>query len=75
VPFAYSRCNADQDDIEEITTIHNHAIERTTAIWSETKIAAANHLTWFAERQRVGYPVLVAVDGECGVLGYASFGD
>jgi phosphinothricin acetyltransferase len=67
--------DARQDDIEEITAIHNHAVEHTTAIWSETKIDAANCLTWFADRQRVGYPVLVAVGGESGMLGYASFGD
>lgn len=66
--------DAGKDDIEGITAIYNHAVEHTTAIWNEAKVDAANRLTWLADRQRVGYPVLVAVGGG-EVLGYASFGD
>ncbi|MGI6245305.1 MAG: GNAT family N-acetyltransferase [Pseudochelatococcus sp.] len=62
-------------DIEGITAIYNDAIEHTTAIWNERKIDAANRLTWLTDRQRAGYPVLVAVDDSGGVLGCASFGD
>ena len=67
--------NAGQDDVEGITAIYNDAVEHTTAIWNETKIDAANRLAWLADRQQAGYPVLVAVDGDGSVLGYASFGD
>jgi L-amino acid N-acyltransferase len=67
--------DASQDDIEGITAIHNDAIEHTTAVWNETTINVADRLVWLADRQRDGYPVLVAVDSEGGVLGYASFGD
>src|SRR5690242_10782960 len=62
-------------DIEGITAIYNDAVEHTTAIWNETKVDAANRLAWLADRQRTGYPVLVAVDDSGAVLGYASFGD
>lgn len=67
--------DAGQDDIEDITAIYNDAVEHTTAIWNETRIDAANRRAWLADRQRAGYPVLVAVDSAGSVLGYASFGD
>ena len=35
----------------------------------------ANRAAWLAERRRLGYPVLVAVDDADAVSGYASFGD
>ncbi|WP_422928721.1 GNAT family N-acetyltransferase [Singulisphaera sp. PoT] len=67
--------DAGEGDIEGITAIYNDAVEQTTAIWNEASVDLANRSAWLAERRRVGYPVLVAVDGDGGVLGYASFGD
>lgn len=67
--------DAGEDDVVGITAIYNDAVEHTTAIWNETKVDTANRLAWLADRWRVGYPVLVAVDEGGGVLGYASFGD
>lgn len=67
--------DAGPGDVEGITAIYNDAVERTTAIWNETSVDSANRLAWLADRQRAGYPVLVAVDDDGGVLGYASFGD
>ncbi|OLP57098.1 GNAT family N-acetyltransferase [Rhizobium rhizosphaerae] len=61
-------------DLAGITEIYNHAVRETTAIWNETEVDLANRLAWHAERQRLGYPVLVAVRGGA-VLGFASFGD
>lgn len=63
------------NDIEGITAIYNDAVENTTAIWNETRIDTANRIAWLADRQRAGYPVLVAVNLRDEVLGYASFGD
>jgi phosphinothricin acetyltransferase len=67
--------DAEPADIEGVTAIYNDAVENTTAIWNETKIDMANRQAWLADRQRAGYPVLVAVDDAGSVLGYASFGD
>ncbi len=67
--------DAGRGDIEGITAIYNDAVERTTAIWNDTTVDAANRAAWLADRERAGYPVLVAVDDDGGVLGYASFGD
>ena len=67
--------NAEAADAAGIAAIYNHAVANTTAIWNETTVDATNRAAWIAERQRQGYPVLVAVDATQQVLGYASFGD
>lgn len=62
-------------DIPGITLIYNDAVAHSTAIWNETLVDTANRLAWLADRQRAGYPVLVATDAADEVIGYASFGD
>ena len=62
-------------DIDGIVAIYNDAVLHTTAIWNEKTVDAANRAAWLADRQRVGYPVLVAIDDSGAVAGYASFGD
>lgn len=62
-------------DIQGITLIYNDAVAHSTAIWNETLVDTDNRLAWLADRQRAGFPVLVAVDEEHAVMGYASFGD
>ena len=62
-------------DIDGIVTIYNHAVSHTTAIWNEATATAADRADWLAARRQSGYPVLVAVDANDQVLGYASFGD
>ncbi len=67
--------DAGTGDIDGITAIYNDAVANTTAIWNETVVDAANRAAWLADRQRQGYPVLVAVEDDGTLLGYASFGD
>ena len=67
--------DAEDRDLEGITTIYNDAVEQTTAIWNETTIDVENRRAWLADRRKSGYPVLVAVSDDDKVLGYASFGD
>ncbi len=62
-------------DVDGITDIYNDAVVNTTAIWNETKVDAANRTAWHADRQHLGYPVLIAAEEDGQVLGYASFGD
>lgn len=62
-------------DAPAIAAIYNDAVVNTTAIWNEVQVDVANRVGWMADRRRLGYPVLVAVDGDGIVLGYASFGD
>jgi phosphinothricin acetyltransferase len=67
--------DAGEGDIQAITGIYNDAVQHSTAIWNDATIDAANRLAWLSDRQQAGYPVLVAANGDEGVLGYASFGD
>jgi phosphinothricin acetyltransferase len=60
-------------DAEGIMAIYNHAVAHTTAIWNDTLVDATNRRQWMADRQAMGFPVLVAVNAQQ-VLGYASFG-
>jgi phosphinothricin acetyltransferase len=60
-------------DADGVAAIYNDAVAHTTAIWNEARVDAANRAAWFAERQKAGFTVLVAVEG-AEVLGYAAFG-
>ncbi|MDT0357096.1 N-acetyltransferase family protein [Herbaspirillum huttiense F1] len=66
--------DASPADIPGITLIFNDAVVNTTAIWSDKLVDDQNRQDWLAARRQLGYPVLVAVEGDK-VLGYASFGD
>ena len=67
--------DAGKADIPSITEIYNHAVVNTTAIWNDTEVDIANRSNWLAARVRLGYPVLVAIDEDGQVVGYASFGN
>lgn len=67
--------DARDGDLEGVMAIYNDAVLNTTAIWNEVAVDLANRRAWLADRERAGYPVLVAVDDGGSVLGYASFGD
>lgn len=67
--------DASIEDIAGILEIYNHAVVNTTAIWNESTVDIANRIAWMEGRRAAGYPVLVAVNEENQVLGYASFGD
>jgi phosphinothricin acetyltransferase len=60
---------------EAIAAIYNDAVQNTTAIWNEVVVDTANRAKWLTGRQGMGYPVIVAVADDGGVVGYASFGD
>lgn len=66
--------DAEDGDLEAVMSIYNHAVEHTTAIWNDAKVDLANRRAWLADRRRAGYPVLVAVADDGGILGYASLG-
>jgi phosphinothricin acetyltransferase len=66
---------AESRDIGGILEIYNDAVLNTTAIWNDVIVDAANRAEWLADRKRLGYPVVVAVDDADAIIGYASFGD
>ena len=57
-----------------IAAIYNHAVEHTTAIWNERLVDTADRAEWVAARQADGFPVLVALEENGTVLGYATYG-
>jgi phosphinothricin acetyltransferase len=59
---------------EGIAAIYNHAVQHTTAIWNEQIVDAQDRADWLTARQAAGFPVLVALDEDGAVLGYASYG-
>jgi L-amino acid N-acyltransferase len=65
---------AEKAHIPGITAIYNDAILTTAAIWSEETSDEAERTAWLDDRRRGGFPVLVALDDEGGVAGYATFG-
>lgn len=67
--------DADESHCDAIAVIYNHAVARTTAIWNDTMVDADNRISWLTARREAGFPVIVALDREDAVLGYASFGD
>lgn len=73
--MTYPIRDALEADLLGILDIYNDAVLNTTAIWNEQAIDLANRKAWFDARQVQGYPILVIVDAQNEVLGYASFGD
>jgi len=61
-------------DLPAITAIFNDVIATSAAIYADDPLTLEDRAAWFAARQALRYPVLVADEGD-GVLGLASFGD
>lgn len=66
---------ATEHDAETIAEIYNDAVLNTTAIWNENKVDFLNRIKWMKDRRDAGFPVIVFVDANDSVLGYASYGD
>ena len=73
--MTYAIRDALHADLPAIRDIYNDAVLNTTAIWNESAVDLGNRQAWFAARQAQAYPILVIVDSDNTVLGYASFGD
>lgn len=67
--------DATSADATAIMEIYNHAVEHTTAIWNKKTVDMWNRMEWVETRQKMAYPVLVALDDKQKVIAYASFGD
>jgi phosphinothricin acetyltransferase len=66
--------DAQQADLPGILQIYNDAVLNSTAIWNDTPVDLANRQAWLAEREEQGNPVLVALDDDGLVIGYATYG-
>lgn len=64
---------ATEGDLPQILDIHNDAIRRLDAIWTEAEETLADRQAWLNDRTANGFAVLVAEeDGK--ILGHASYG-
>jgi L-amino acid N-acyltransferase YncA len=66
--------DADERDLESITTIQNAFISSTAIEWTDAEHSVDDRRIWLDHHRRAGYPVVVAVVSEA-VVGFASFGD
>ena len=64
-----------EGDVASIHAIANAFIDATSGTWTETPEPMEWRMSWFHDRARRGYPVLVAVDDGDDVIGFASYGD
>lgn len=65
---------ATENDLPALLDLHNLAIRDIDWMWIEKPETLAAREAWFADRQRSGFPVIVAADEDDKVLGYASYG-
>ncbi len=65
---------AAEADLPGILAIYNAAVRDTTAIYTEQEATLTERAAWRDARLTLGYPVLVAADGDA-VLGYGGYGD
>jgi L-amino acid N-acyltransferase len=66
--------NAEPKDIPAILALYNQAVRETTASWTTQEEMLDDRLTWFEGRMKQDLPVVVAVDAEDQVTGFASYG-
>lgn len=66
--------DAEAKDVPAILALYNHAVRETTAAWTNTEETLDDRLTWFESRKKQGFPVIVAVDEDDQVAGFASYG-
>lgn len=64
---------ANEKDLPDILEIYNDAIENTTAIYTYKPLTLSERETWFKNKKKEGYPVLV-FEQDNKAVGFASFG-
>jgi len=64
---------ATEEDLPEILTIYNDIILHTTAVYDYKPHTMDMRKSWFASKQKDGYPVFVA-EKEKAIIGFSSIG-
>ena len=67
--------DAEEHDVEAITTLYNQHIATRTIEWTERPHTVEARRTWLAEKRSGGWPVLVALSDDGDVVGVATYGD
>ncbi|MET1413589.1 N-acetyltransferase family protein [Roseibium sp. HPY-6] len=66
--------HAEANDIPAILALYNHAVRETTAAWTGREETLDDRTAWYQGRVSKALPVIVAVDDEENVAGFASYG-
>ncbi len=66
--------DAEPKDIPAILALYNLAVRKTTAAWTNQEETLDDRINWFEARRDAEWPVVVAVDFEDNVVGFASYG-
>lgn len=64
---------AEEKDLKKILEILNYEIANSTAVYDDVDRSESFIQTWFSEKNKLGFPVFVAVDNNT-VLGYGTYG-
>lgn len=64
---------ATEKDLQQILDIYNDAIINTTAVFHYDVQTLESRKEWFAQKQKDGFPVFVAVEDDV-VVGFSTFG-
>lgn len=65
--------NATENDLQQILDIYNDAIINTTAVFQYDVHTIEMRKEWFAQKQKDGFPVFVAIEDNA-VVGFSTFG-
>ncbi len=65
---------ATHEDLPALLDLHNTAVRELRAIWTDRLETLEDRKKWLEGRQAAGLPVIVAIDEDGGLLGYASYG-
>ncbi len=64
---------ATEADLPQMLEIYNDVVVNTTAVWDYTPHTLEMRQIWFAEKQKLGYPVFLAIS-EDKIVGFSTFG-
>jgi phosphinothricin acetyltransferase len=67
--------DARDEHLAGLLAIYNDVIATSTAVFSDAQVTLGDRRAWLEARRGLGYPVLVALDGDGSVAGFGSFGD
>ncbi|MGD9808795.1 MAG: N-acetyltransferase family protein [Deferribacterales bacterium] len=67
--------DASEADLPSILEIYNDAVVNTDAIWNEKTVDIENRRKWLKSHADAGLPIIVAVDDDGILCGYASLSE
>lgn len=66
--------DAQAGDVPAMTELYNELVRTSTAVYNDQPVTLEERMAWWRRRVDEGFPVLVAVEDDATVAGYATFG-